>query len=72
MNKKNGDPDGNYPISAQLGISLLDYFAAKVMEGIVRSGYENSTIKITQKSLAKFSYDMAETMIKEKEKRDAK
>lgn len=48
------------------GMTLLDYFAAKAMQGYVTSNSE-----IPDEALATYSYDIAEAMLAEKKRREA-
>lgn len=68
INKNNGGPA--FPIPGLShdadfnGLSIRDYFAAKAMQGLViRNGRDLSLPK-----LAEFSYEMADAMLKERDK----
>jgi hypothetical protein len=46
------------------GMTLLDYFAAKAMQGMLS---ENSGIRYPTDELVKFAYTIADAMMKERE-----
>lgn len=47
------------------GITVLDWFAGRAMEGLVSSGVRDS------QSIAHYAYNYAEAMLKERQKRNA-
>ena len=49
----------------QDGMTLRDYFAAKAMQGMFSADTSKSTIPVEKK--ARFAYEMADAMLKEKE-----
>ena len=59
------DPDITYP--AHVGMSLRDYFAAKAMQGICNSR-SHSDLKGHAVASAKVAYEMADAMLKAREK----
>lgn len=50
------------------GMTLLDYFAAKALEGR-RASESGEVVKLTCSAMATVCYDDAEAMLKEREKR---
>ena len=52
------------------GMTLRDYFAAKVMQGIITAGKYGGVIGVNgyEFSLAKMAYEVADAMIAEREK----
>ena len=60
-------------IRPAIGMSMLDYFAAKAMEGILASIEPvKMTIPGIEFTLAEGAYDVAEAMIAERDRRSAK
>ena len=49
--------------SSANGMTLRDYFAAKAMQGWLAEGCEGISVTV----IAKFSYEMANAMLKERE-----
>ena len=53
------------------GMSLRDYFAAKAMNGICADGHtfwDNSTLQGDPLEIARLSYEIADAMLKQREK----
>jgi len=50
------------------GMTLLDYFAAKAMEGLLANGTLLELFGIEKASIAAYSYEMASAMLKERDK----
>jgi hypothetical protein len=55
--------DGDYVVGEQDGMFLVDYFAAKAMQGLVASGVQNANVA------ANVAWDIAERMIVERRHR---
>lgn len=51
------------------GMTLLDYFAAKALHGLLSSPMERFRGSADQRGTAKICYDFAEAMIAERQKR---
>ena len=69
-NKKPNNPPAfaamsatQYSSNVQKGMALRDYFAAKAMQGIVI----NKNMQISNDSIAKKSYELADAMLKQRE-----
>ena len=58
----NGTKRGN---GAQDGMSLRDYFAAKAMQGMIAADVDFDISKVEK---AKYAYEMADAMLKERQK----
>jgi len=68
--QKGSGINGPYPdvVNEQSGMTLLDYFAAKAMQGICASPEEHSGEYDWVKSNVEWSYKIAKAMLKEREK----
>lgn len=60
---------GNLSIS---GMSLRDYLAAQAMQGIISSGDRFMAINGSESSLSERAYQIADAMIKQREKTESK
>jgi hypothetical protein len=62
--------DNNNPFNSDAkGMSLRDYFAAKVLQGLMsmENKGEHDTIEDAWAKISKYSYDVADAMLKERE-----
>lgn len=55
---------GNWRSSGHSGMNLRDYFAAKAMQAWISRGDDNG-----ENDIAKWSYDMADAMLKARDKK---
>ena len=76
MSKKTGGPafpttkESHMTICSR-GMTLRDYFAAKAMQGVLSGVFSLSERgELPQQELARFSYEIADAMIAEREKND--
>lgn len=60
------DKDG-YPIPSERGMTLRDYFAAKIMASVVAHPTEHQMVK-DHASAAGFAYEAADAMLSERRK----
>lgn len=73
-NVNNGGPAFPYHDSYRAGMNLRDYFAAKAMQGIISLGSnyayteEDMDSGTLADAIARYSYQVADTMLKEREK----
>ena len=67
MNKNDGGPAFPRPgdFNPQIGMTLRDYFAAKVIQGLFASGNLQATD--TDEALARDAYIVADAMLKARE-----
>lgn len=82
MNTENNQPAfpqtewvTHYKEDGQEGMTLLDYFAAKALQSLIPhlsySPYNVLPDAVTAEEVAKLSYDVADAMLKEHNKRHA-
>ncbi|CAB4125686.1 hypothetical protein UFOVP54_201 [uncultured Caudovirales phage] len=60
-----------FPDKYETGMTLRDYFAAKAMNGICADGHtfwDNSTLQGDPLEIARLSYEIADAMLKQREK----
>lgn len=59
-----GHPEGTRAIKVYEGMTLRDYFAAKAMMGL---GCNPNHVNMTDDEIAKWSYNLADSMLKARE-----
>ena len=58
---------GISPTGHSVGMTLRDYFAARVMNGLLANAEEGNSL-VDKNRLAQWSYEMADAMLKAREK----